>query len=131
MGKAGLWQLMFQLNDYVPFRKLKRFLVASTPSRAVRDLKRFVDTMDERSYAIYYDKRRALLTGDEALKQQIGEGKDIMSVLRACFSCRLNSILTVSAVRANIEAAVEDRLPEEEVIAQMSSVNPTHLSVYR
>ena len=75
---------MFQLNDYVPFRKLKRFLVASTPSRAVRDLKRFVDTMDERSHAIYYDKRRALLTGDEALKQQVGEGKDIMSILREC-----------------------------------------------
>lgn len=121
---------MFQLNDYVPFRKLKRFLVASTPSPAVRDLKRFVDTMDERSHAIYYDKRRALLTGDEALKQQIGEGKDIMSVLCTCYFRWLNFILIVSTVRANMEAAVEDRLPEEEVIAQMSSVNPIHLFVY-
>lgn len=70
------------LNDYVPFTRLRRFIVASAPKRAVRDLKYIVDTMDERSHEIYRNKCRALLTGDEALKQQIGEGKDIMSVLR-------------------------------------------------
>lgn len=115
-----MWRLMFILNDYVPFTKLRRFIVGSTPKRAVRDLKYIVDTMDERSHDIYRNKCRTLLSGDEALKQQVGEGKDIMSVLRRCFFRRLNPVLIVSIVRANREAAEEDRLPEEEVIAQMS-----------
>ena len=82
-NKAGLWHLMFMLNDYFPFKRLKRFLIAHAPNRGVRELQLIVDTMDRRSHEIYYDKRRALLGGDEILKQQVGEGKDIMSVLRA------------------------------------------------
>lgn len=81
-SKAGMWRLVFTLNSYIPFTKLKRFLVACAPNAAIRELKYIVDTMDQRSHEIYYDKRRALLAGDEALKQQVGEGKDIMSVLR-------------------------------------------------
>lgn len=40
------------------------------------------DALSERSHRIVNEKKRALQQGDEALKQQVGEGKDIMSVLR-------------------------------------------------
>ena len=40
------------------------------------------NTMEQRSTEIIDGKKTALLQGDEELVQKIGEGKDIMSVLR-------------------------------------------------
>ena len=51
---------------------------------SVRDLRRISDTLHERSVSIYREKKEALEKGDEALKHQIGEGRDIMSILREC-----------------------------------------------
>ncbi|KAI0657159.1 cytochrome P450 [Cubamyces menziesii] len=62
------------------------------------------DAMHARSVRIINEKRAALAGGDEALKQQVGEGKDIMSVL----------------LRANMSASEADRLTDEELIAQVS-----------
>ncbi|KAH9890484.1 cytochrome P450 [Cubamyces lactineus] len=62
------------------------------------------DAMHARSVQIINEKRAALEGGDEALKQQVGEGKDIMSVL----------------LRANMSASEADRLTDEELVAQVS-----------
>ncbi|THH08982.1 hypothetical protein EW145_g2338 [Phellinidium pouzarii] len=48
---------------------------------------------------------QALEDGDDAVIQQVGKGKDIMSIL----------------LRANLEANEEDRLPEKELIGQMTT----------
>ena len=39
--------------------------------------------MRSKAREIFEQKKRALELGDEAVKQQVGEGKDIMSILRA------------------------------------------------
>lgn len=52
------------------------------PDKNVQEMKVIVDTLEMRSKEILEGKREALRAGDEALKQQIGEGKDIMSILR-------------------------------------------------
>ena len=39
------------------------------------------DVIQKKSIEIFEQKKRALMQGDEALKYQVGEGKDIMSIL--------------------------------------------------
>lgn len=43
---------------------------------------RVVDIMHARSVSIMEEKKRAIVSGDSALLEQIGEGKDVMSILR-------------------------------------------------
>ena len=68
-------------------------------------------------------KKRAFEQGDEKTVEQMGRGKDIISILSeyrlvvaapACAQCR--------QVRANEETDESERLSEEEVIAQLTYV---------
>ena len=43
------------------------------------------DTMAQRSQAIIDEKKAALEKGDQEVVQRVGEGKDIMSILRKTF----------------------------------------------
>ena len=51
------------------------------PSRDIHRLQEITDVLHARSVLIFNEKKAALEKGDEALKAQIGEGHDIMSVL--------------------------------------------------
>ncbi|KAI0754308.1 cytochrome P450 [Daedaleopsis nitida] len=98
-----------RLLPYIPEfgnPSLRRRLVEMVPHDGVQQMKAFIDTMHRRSVEIYREKQRALELGDEAVTKQIGEGKDIMNIL----------------MRANMAASEEDRLPEEELIAQVSTM---------
>ncbi|KAI5118019.1 hypothetical protein M0805_003456 [Coniferiporia weirii] len=83
----------------------RKKVVQLVPYEATRTLVALVDIMYNTSVDILRGKRRALQEGDEAVQKQIGKGKDIMSVL----------------LRANLEASDEDRLPESEILGQMST----------
>ncbi|KAI0687587.1 cytochrome P450 [Earliella scabrosa] len=85
--------------------KTRRTLMGMIPHAGVRQMKNIIDVLHRRSVEIYEAKKRALEQGDEAVVQQIGEGKDIMSIL----------------MRENMAASAADKLPEDEVIAQMST----------
>lgn len=69
------------LSYIFPDRLLKR-LLGIFPQAEVRRMIAISDTMERRSMEIISEKKRALLKGDDALVHQIGEGKDIMSLLR-------------------------------------------------
>ncbi|KAI0718774.1 cytochrome P450 [Cerioporus squamosus] len=84
---------------------LRRKLLQFIPNPGVQKMKDIVDTMWRRSVEIYESKKLAIEQGDEAVSQQIGEGKDLMSIL----------------LQANMNAAEEDKLPEEELLGQMST----------
>ncbi|OJT02010.1 Cytochrome P450 3A24 [Trametes pubescens] len=73
---------------------------------ASQHMMRISDTLAARSLDIVNEKKQVLQHGDAALKQQVGEGKDIMSVL----------------LRENMRAAEADRLSDEEVVAQVSTL---------
>ena len=63
--------------------------------------------------------------GDETVLKQLGEGKDVMSILREPLSFTTCGALfadAIQTVKANVSAADGDRLPEEELIAQMRCV---------
>ncbi|KAF8896614.1 cytochrome P450 [Infundibulicybe gibba] len=84
----------------------RRFVVNALPWRSLHQMRDIVDTMHNTSKQIFEGKKAALREGDEAVSHQVGQGNDIMSIL----------------MRANMEAADEDRLPESEVLAQMSTL---------
>ncbi|RPD65435.1 cytochrome P450 [Lentinus tigrinus ALCF2SS1-7] len=84
----------------------RRAVVEAIPNKSIQRLKDISDIMHQRSVLIYNEKKAALEKGDDALKHQIGEGRDIMSIL----------------LRANVMAAEEDKLPDDELIGQVSTM---------
>ena len=58
------------------------FLARIVPWKDLREVVDIVDIMDASTTVIYQQKIDALRAGDDAMMQQVGEGKDIMSVLR-------------------------------------------------
>ncbi|KAI0359965.1 cytochrome P450 [Trametes cingulata] len=83
----------------------RRKLLDLFPHKGVQRLKGIVDVMHKRSLEIYQERKEAALRGEDWTSQHAANGQDVMSVL----------------LRANIAASEEDRLPDEEVIAQMST----------
>ena len=79
------------------------------------------------SVEIYEEKKKKLRLGDQAVKMQVGEGRDIMSVLCAYESFVSNIMLSrilivhlIPPVKENMIAEEEDRLPDEELVGQIS-----------
>ncbi|KZT04037.1 cytochrome P450 [Laetiporus sulphureus 93-53] len=83
----------------------RRRLVQMSPNPHIRRAGEISDAIAEHSHRIYEEKKAALERGDEDVTHQIGEGKDIMSKL----------------MQANMAASEEDRLPEDELLGQMST----------
>lgn len=61
----------------------RRTVAELIPVPALKEIIRITDTLRIRSTEIFKAKKAALLAGDEALKQQVGEGRDLISILRA------------------------------------------------
>ncbi|KAI1788591.1 cytochrome P450 [Ganoderma leucocontextum] len=83
----------------------RRFLLQLVPIPNIQRLKTITDIMSKRTEDIYYAKKAAIESGNKELLHALGEGKDVMSVL----------------LRENMKASEEDRLPDEEVLAQMGT----------
>ncbi|KAM5540026.1 hypothetical protein V8D89_006166 [Ganoderma adspersum] len=81
----------------------RRFLLELVPISGIQRLKTISDITNKRMEEIYFAKKAATESGDTDLLHGVGEGKDIMSVL----------------LRENMKASEEDRLTDEEVLAQM------------
>jgi len=106
---------LFSLGVYLPWIPLlkkigsprfRRFLIDLLPSKRVRKVKNIVDIMDNTSKAVLEMKKASLFQGDEVVSEQVHVGKDIMSVL----------------LRENILAEEADRLPDDELTGQMSTL---------
>ena len=64
--------------------KFRRFLVNLLPLKNVRQLRESIDTIHNTSVEILESKKCALKEGDDVVAKQIGQGKDILSVLSLC-----------------------------------------------
>jgi len=62
----------------------------------MRKLMHIVKIMDVNARQVIQTKRDAILKGEDAIKQQIAEGKDIMSILRMSASSQSTSRSTDS-----------------------------------
>ncbi|KAI0370370.1 cytochrome P450 [Pilatotrama ljubarskyi] len=106
IGKSAIPRRFLPYLPTVRIAGIGHRLLSIFPHEGVKALVNIADVMWSRSTAIYSEKKKALERGDAAVAQQIGDGKDIMSIL----------------LKANMEASGEDKLTEEELIAQMSTV---------
>jgi hypothetical protein len=59
----------------------RRLAVNLFPSPDVHELRDIIDLMQSTSVEIYNSKKKALEEGDDAIKQHIAQGKDVISVL--------------------------------------------------
>ncbi|KAJ7155537.1 cytochrome P450 [Mycena crocata] len=85
---------------------LRRWLIHFVPLPDLHIARDLVDVMDDTSKRILAKKREAIAKGDIAVMEQIGQGKDIMSLL----------------MRASDSVKQEDKLPEEEFLGQMNVI---------
>ena len=102
---------------------LQRALVGMIPHDGIQRVVTFIDRMHAEGKKIYRAKLDAFARGDEAVAKQVGEGRDVMSILSECpvlCSVIIMRSYFAALVRANTEAAEEDRLPEDEVVAQIA-----------
>ncbi|KAG5353552.1 hypothetical protein C0989_005524 [Termitomyces sp. Mn162] len=81
--------------------RFRRWLVDHFPSRRLRAIRDMVDTWNRTTTRIFEEKKRALMEGDEALVNQVRQGKDLLTIL----------------MRKNMEASEEDKMPDKEVLA--------------
>nr|ANC28039.1 cytochrome P450 [Polyporus umbellatus] len=96
--------LISTLSYYLPGWLIKA-LFRISPWLTHREIMRISDTMRKRSEEIIYERKLALKKGGDALLQQVGEGKDIMSI----------------SLKANMAASDSEKLTDEELVAQMST----------
>ena len=71
------------LLPYLPERgkALQRWLLDRLPHPRVQRVKDIVDTLHRCAVMVFESKKAALAAGDESVMRQIGEGRDIMSIL--------------------------------------------------
>ncbi|KAJ3808379.1 cytochrome P450 [Lentinula aff. lateritia] len=104
--RVQFWRLnVLPYVSWIGTAKFRRFVVNLLPWKDLHHLRDMVDYMHNIAEEIYEDKRRAFETGDEAVEQQIGRGKDLISIL----------------MRENMKASTEDRLQDIEVIGQYTN----------
>ncbi|KIK57051.1 hypothetical protein GYMLUDRAFT_173469 [Collybiopsis luxurians FD-317 M1] len=78
--------------------KFRRFVVNLLPWKDLHHMRDMIDYMYHIASGIYESKKLALEKGDEAVAQQIGRGKDLISIL----------------MKENMKATDEDRLDDSE-----------------
>ncbi|KAH6909246.1 cytochrome P450 [Coprinopsis sp. MPI-PUGE-AT-0042] len=89
-----------------PGKRYYRKIVDTFGWDSVHKFRDLIDVMHQTSIDIFEAKKRELKEGEEATANQIGRGKDLLSVL----------------MKANMESSEKDRLSEDEVIAQISTI---------
>ena len=60
----------------------RRTVAKWIPIANVQRFREIIATCQQQARSIYEAKKAALLRGDESIKHQVGEGKDIISTLR-------------------------------------------------
>ncbi|KAI0055540.1 cytochrome P450 [Artomyces pyxidatus] len=85
---------------------LLRFGANFVPLPMVHNIIRVTDIMHRYTKEVFDAKKALLEKGDGLFQQQLGEGKDIISVL----------------MQRNGDASEEDRLPDDEILGQMTTL---------
>ena len=63
--------------------RFRRFLLDCLPIKSIQRMKTVSDLMHQRSLEIYNEKKAAMERGDQETLISVGEGKDMLSILRA------------------------------------------------
>ena len=81
------------LRQFMPYLvkigapSFRRKMLRLVPSKTIQMVTDIVDIMHEQSVEVYNAKKEALNKGEDAVVQQVGKGKDILSILREFKLC--------------------------------------------
>ncbi|RXW17125.1 hypothetical protein EST38_g8730 [Candolleomyces aberdarensis] len=84
----------------------RKWVMDIVPWKNLHDVRDLINTMNETAVDIIESKKRAIKAGDDSIAQQVGRGKDVITTL----------------IKANMEANEADRLPDEELLGQVSTL---------
>jgi len=74
---------LFPYVDKIFHPKILKFLGRTLPWPKLNHLMDLAETLNSKSRGIYETKKRLLELGDDATVRQVGDGKDIISLLSA------------------------------------------------
>ena len=119
---------LFPYVDKVFHPKVLKFLGRAMPWPKLNHLMDMAGTLHSKSRGIHETKKRLLELGDDATVRQVGDGKDITSILSAHNASRLyiRNLMRSFIVKANTMGPEDDRLSDEELVSQMTYV-PSHV----
>lgn len=80
---------------YIPLT-IRRALAPYIPSADWQDMRAIVYEMERQSKRIFYSKRAALEKGDAVTLHEIGEGRDLMSILSESSSTRGHGVIALT-----------------------------------
>ncbi|TFY69723.1 hypothetical protein EVG20_g3026 [Dentipellis fragilis] len=108
LSKVAIFFQTVPWLDKIGPRSFRRFVCDNLFSwwPTFNKLARIVDVMDETTREVFEHKKAALAQGDDALLHQIGEGRDIMSVL----------------LKVSLAASEQDRMSDIELLGQMNAL---------
>ncbi|KAI0057729.1 cytochrome P450 [Artomyces pyxidatus] len=105
LSKLVFWRSYFPMVSRLPPNVL-RFAAACMPSPSIHNLMRITDTLHENTKKILDEKKALLHRGDAEFTSWVAEGRDVIGIL----------------LRANTGLSEEEKLPEEEILAQMTTL---------
>ena len=82
MTRTGLPGMLVRYAKWFGPPAFRRRILEKVPSRNVQRLMEIADVLHSRSVLIFNEKKATLHQGGDTVKTQIGEGWDIMNVLR-------------------------------------------------
>jgi len=103
--RVSIYRAILPIVMKIGTPSFRRRITELLPSKAIQRAREISDVLDTQSRKIFEEKKLSMKQGDEAVLRQIGEGKDILSRL----------------MQANMAAAEEDKLPDNELLGQMST----------
>ncbi|KAI0056911.1 cytochrome P450 [Artomyces pyxidatus] len=104
MARLLMFRSIFPLVSRWPSRIL-RIGAACLPLPNVHYVMRLVEIMHQNTKRIFDAKKAMLAKGDSNVSNEVGEGKDIISVL----------------MRANLNATEDNKMQDDEIMAQMTT----------
>ncbi|KAG6854373.1 hypothetical protein C0991_007364, partial [Blastosporella zonata] len=105
--------------------RFRRWLLDHLPLKNLHAIRDIVDIWDHTTVKIFEGKKRAMAEGDEALAKQVGQAKDLMSILSNTFTFAATDTTSNALSRTlhllAMNPEVQDRLREEVTQARKSN----------
>ncbi|KAH9853051.1 cytochrome P450 [Lenzites betulinus] len=106
MAKSAAPRVLLPYLVRIGTAAFRRRVLDYLPSTNIRRMKEVSYILYARSEVIFNEKKEALARGDDAVKHQVGEGRDVMSIL----------------LKRNMLASDGDKLPDDELLGQVSTL---------
>ena len=97
-------QFLFKHLNKLGSASFRGALTALLPFPTIQKLRELIDIIEVESKKILADKRTALQAGDDVVVRQVGEGKDIMSILCEFYRATTRSFLIIVGCLGNSES---------------------------